>query len=39
MTPLIGAGTSEAQEKVAVQIAEQVSDYLINDNIVNQVKP
>ena len=39
MTPHIGAGTSEAQEKVAVQIAEQVSDYLINNNIVNQVKP
>ena len=39
MTPHIGAGTSEAQEKVAVQIAEQVSDFLINNNIVNQVKP
>ena len=39
MTPHIGAGTIEAQEKVAVQIAEQVSDYLINNNIVNQVKP
>ena len=39
MTPHIGAGTTEAQEKVAVQIAEQVSDYLINNNIVNQVKP
>ena len=39
MTPHIGAGTSEAQEKVAVQIAEQVSDYLINNNIVNQVNP
>ena len=39
MTPHIGAGTSQAQEKVAVQIAEQVSDYLIHNNIVNQVKP
>lgn len=38
MTPHIGAGTSEAQEKVALQIAEQVSDFLINNNIVNQVK-
>jgi D-3-phosphoglycerate dehydrogenase len=38
MTPHIGAGTTEAQEKVAVQIANQVSDFLINNNIVNQVK-
>jgi D-3-phosphoglycerate dehydrogenase len=38
MTPHIGAGTTEAQEKVAVQIANQVSDFLINNNLVNQVK-
>ena len=38
MTPHIGASTAEAQEKVAVQIANQVSDYLLNNNLVNQVK-
>ena len=37
MTPHIGASTAEAQEKVAVQIAEQISDYLLNNKIVNQV--
>jgi|TARA_B110000008_G_scaffold39016_1_gene35778 D-3-phosphoglycerate dehydrogenase len=37
MTPHIGASTVEAQEKVAVQIANQVSDYLLNNNLVNQV--
>ncbi len=34
-TPHLGASTSEAQENVAVQIAEQVSDYLLNGAIVN----
>ena len=38
MTPHIGASTKQAQEKVAVQIANQVSDYLLNNKIVNQVK-
>ncbi len=37
MTPHIGAGTKEAQEKVAVQIAEQLVDFLLNNNITNQV--
>ena len=37
MTPHIGASTAEAQEKVAVQIAEQIADYLLNNKIVNQV--
>ena len=37
MTPHIGAGTKEAQEKVAVQIAEQLVDFLLNNNIANQV--
>jgi D-3-phosphoglycerate dehydrogenase len=37
MTPHIGAGTKEAQEKVAVQIAEQISDYFLNNRIINQV--
>lgn len=34
-TPHLGASTEEAQEKVAVQIAEQMSDYLLNDAISN----
>ncbi len=34
-TPHLGASTSEAQEKVAVQIAEQISDYLLNGAINN----
>ena len=28
MTPHLGASTSEAQENVALQVAEQISDYL-----------
>jgi len=34
-TPHLGAATAEAQEKVAVQVAEQMSEYLINDAITN----
>ena len=34
-TPHVGASTSEAQEKVAVQIAEQMADYLINGAVTN----
>lgn len=34
-TPHLGASTSEAQEKVAVQIAEQISDYLLEGSIKN----
>lgn len=34
-TPHLGASTSEAQENVAVQIAEQISDYLLNGAVVN----
>ena len=34
-TPHLGASTSEAQVNVAVQIAEQVSDYLLNGAVVN----
>ena len=34
-TPHLGASTSEAQEKVAVQIAEQISDYLIDGSVKN----
>jgi D-3-phosphoglycerate dehydrogenase / 2-oxoglutarate reductase len=29
-TPHLGASTTEAQENVALQVAEQMSDYLIN---------
>jgi D-3-phosphoglycerate dehydrogenase len=32
-TPHLGASTAEAQEKVAIQIAEQISDYLLNNRI------
>ena len=36
-TPHLGASTSEAQENVALQVAEQMSDYLIRDAISNAV--
>jgi D-3-phosphoglycerate dehydrogenase / 2-oxoglutarate reductase len=34
-TPHLGASTEEAQENVALQVAEQISDYLISGAIVN----
>ncbi len=34
-TPHLGASTSEAQENVAVQIAEQMSDYLLSGAVTN----
>ena len=34
-TPHLGASTSEAQEKVAVQIAEQIADYLLTGAVTN----
>lgn len=34
-TPHLGASTTEAQEKVAVQIAEQIADYLLEGSIDN----
>ncbi|GJM05039.1 MAG: D-3-phosphoglycerate dehydrogenase [marine bacterium B5-7] len=34
-TPHLGASTTEAQEKVAVQIAEQISDYLLEASVTN----
>ncbi|MHA1154047.1 MAG: phosphoglycerate dehydrogenase [Alphaproteobacteria bacterium] len=34
-TPHLGAATAEAQEKVALQIAEQMSDYLLTGAITN----
>jgi len=36
-TPHLGAATMEAQENVALQIAEQISDYLLNGAISNAV--
>jgi D-3-phosphoglycerate dehydrogenase / 2-oxoglutarate reductase len=36
-TPHLGASTNEAQEKVALQIAEQMSDYLLRGAIANAV--
>lgn len=36
-TPHLGASTNEAQENVAVQIAEQMSDYLLKGAISNAV--
>lgn len=35
VTPHLGASTSEAQENVALQVAEQISDYLTTGAIVN----
>ncbi|MCC6770756.1 MAG: phosphoglycerate dehydrogenase [Gemmatimonadaceae bacterium] len=34
-TPHLGASTVEAQEKVALQVAEQISDYLLTGTVVN----
>jgi D-3-phosphoglycerate dehydrogenase / 2-oxoglutarate reductase len=36
-TPHLGASTIEAQEKVALQVAEQMSDYLLRGAIANAV--
>ncbi|PLX42345.1 MAG: phosphoglycerate dehydrogenase [Hyphomicrobiales bacterium] len=36
-TPHLGASTQEAQENVAVQVAEQMSDFLINGAITNAI--
>ncbi|HWL47301.1 MAG TPA: phosphoglycerate dehydrogenase, partial [Sphingomonadaceae bacterium] len=34
-TPHLGASTSEAQVNVAIQVAEQMSDYLLNGGVTN----
>ncbi|MEE8438001.1 MAG: NAD(P)-dependent oxidoreductase, partial [Micropepsaceae bacterium] len=34
-TPHLGASTSEAQENVALQVAEQISDYLLTGGVTN----
>ncbi len=36
-TPHLGAATSEAQENVALQVAEQMSDYLLTGAITNAI--
>ncbi len=36
-TPHLGASTSEAQENVAIQVAEQMSDYLLTGAITNAI--
>jgi D-3-phosphoglycerate dehydrogenase len=36
-TPHLGAATAEAQDKVALQIAEQMSDYLLTGAITNAI--
>jgi len=36
-TPHLGASTSEAQENVAIQVAEQMSDYLISGAVSNAI--
>jgi D-3-phosphoglycerate dehydrogenase len=37
VTPHLGAATSEAQENVAIQVAEQMSDYLIKGAVSNAI--
>ena len=37
LTPHLGASTAEAQEKVAIQIADQISNYLVTGAISNAV--
>ncbi|NOX39127.1 MAG: phosphoglycerate dehydrogenase [Alphaproteobacteria bacterium] len=37
VTPHLGAATTEAQENVAIQVAEQMSDYLINGAVTNAI--
>ncbi len=36
-TPHLGASTSEAQENVAIQVAEQMADYLNNGTVANAI--
>ena len=36
-TPHLGASTSEAQENVALQVAEQMADYLLNGAVTNAI--
>ncbi len=36
-TPHLGASTEEAQENVAIQVAEQIADYLLNGTVTNPI--
>ena len=36
-TPHLGAATSEAQENVAIQVAEQMADYLMTGAVTNAI--
>ena len=36
-TPHLGASTTEAQEKVALQVAEQMSDFLVEGAVINAI--
>ena len=36
-TPHLGASTIEAQEKVAIQISDQISDYLLKGSVINSL--
>ncbi|HSU05319.1 MAG TPA: phosphoglycerate dehydrogenase, partial [Acetobacteraceae bacterium] len=36
-TPHLGAATTEAQENVALQVAEQISDFLLNGAVANAI--
>ncbi|MGE5145816.1 MAG: phosphoglycerate dehydrogenase, partial [Candidatus Eiseniibacteriota bacterium] len=36
-TPHLGASTEEAQENVALQVAEQIADFLINGAVINAI--
>jgi D-3-phosphoglycerate dehydrogenase / 2-oxoglutarate reductase len=36
-TPHLGASTEEAQENVALQVAEQIADYLVNGTVTNPI--
>jgi len=36
-TPHLGASTTEAQENVALQVAEQMSDYLVKGAVSNAI--
>ena len=37
MTPHLGASTTEAQENVAIQVAEQMSDFLLTGAVTNAI--
>ncbi len=37
VTPHLGAATTEAQENVAIQVAEQISDFLLNGAVSNAI--